>query len=127
MSNAEDIVVAVFKAVDTTDAAAGRAAFADAITDDCVWANSGFPTANGKEACLATWDAFNAGFGFTGFRVELIALAATEDKVVTERIDHLLNADGEVFNSLPLAGTIELRDGKICAWRDYFDPRPFLG
>jgi limonene-1,2-epoxide hydrolase len=46
--------------------------------------------------------------------------------VVTERVDHLLNPAGEVLASIPLAGTLVVRDAKIAVWRDYFDPRPFV-
>ena len=125
--SAQDLVLEFFKRLETTDYAQGRAAFAEMITEDCHWANTGFPTAAGKEACLATWDAFHQGFGFVGLRVETIAIAAANDTVVTERIDHLLNAAGETFLSIPLAGTLQVRDGKVCGWRDYFDPRPLLG
>ena len=39
--------------------------------------------------------------------------------LLTERIDtfHV----GEVVAPLPVMGTFEIRDGKISAWRDYFD------
>lgn len=127
MSNPEDVVFEFFKRIETGDFGQSRQAFEDALTDDCSWANTGFPTAEGKDACLATWDAFNKGFGITGIRVETLHWASRGNVVVTERIDHLLGADGGVIASAPLAGTLEVRDGKISAWRDYFDPRPFLG
>jgi limonene-1,2-epoxide hydrolase len=127
MSNAEQVVRDFFDRLAVTDFEKGRLAFGEMITDDCTWANTGFPTAAGKDACLATWDGFNQAFGFTGVRVETIAIAASGDTVVTERIDHLLNAAGEVLASIPLAGTLVVRDGQIAAWRDYFDPRPFVG
>ena len=39
--------------------------------------------------------------------------------MLTERID-TFTMDGKKA-PLPVMGTFELRDGKICAWRDYFD------
>jgi len=48
------------------------------------------------------------------------------DQVLTERIDHLDDESGNRIASLPVAGTLEVRGGKIVAWRDYFDPRPLL-
>lgn len=127
MSNAELVVADFFARLDVADFEKSRLAFAESITDDCVWQNSGFPTCEGKDACLGLYDGFNQNAGFVGLRVEMIAAAASGDTVVTERIDHLLNASGEVFASLPLAGVLVVRDGKIAAWRDYFDPRPLLG
>lgn len=126
MSNPEDVVFDFFKRIETSDFAQSKAAFEELLSEDCHWANSGFPTAEGKQACLALWDNFNAGFGITGIRVETTHWASSGGSVVTERIDHLLGADGAVIASAPLAGTLEVRNGKICAWRDYFDPRPFL-
>ncbi len=39
--------------------------------------------------------------------------------VLTERIDTF--TVGDVVAPLPVMGTFEVRDGKISAWRDYFD------
>ena len=59
MSNAEQVVRDFFGRLEVTDFEKGRLAFGEMITDDCSWANTGFPTAQGKDACLATWDGFN--------------------------------------------------------------------
>ena len=42
-----------------------------------------------------------------------------DNVVLTERIDtfHV----GDIVAPLPVMGTFEIRDGKISAWRDYFD------
>jgi limonene-1,2-epoxide hydrolase len=40
--------------------------------------------------------------------------------VMTERVDHFTNDDGTTV-SLPMMGVIEVHDGLIAAWRDYFD------
>jgi limonene-1,2-epoxide hydrolase len=126
MGNPEDVVFDLFKRIETSNHAESRQALDELLADDCVWANSGFPTAEGKAACLGLWDQFNSGFGITGIRVETTHWAARDNAVVTERIDHLMGADGGVIASAALAGTLEVRDGKVSAWRDYFDPRPFL-
>ena len=39
--------------------------------------------------------------------------------VLTERVDTF--TIGGAVAPLPVMGTFEIRDGKICAWRDYFD------
>jgi limonene-1,2-epoxide hydrolase len=127
VSNAEQVVKDFFGRLEVSDFDKSRLAFAESITDDCQWVNTGFPTCDGKEACLALWDGFNQSSGFAGLRVDIIAIGSTGDTVVTERIDHLIGPSGEVIASVPLAGTLVVRDGKIAAWRDYFDPRPFVG
>ena len=50
---------------------------------------------------------------------ELRMIGSTEDTVFTERVDVV-----EVFGrraTFRIAGIFEVRDGKIAAWREYFD------
>jgi limonene-1,2-epoxide hydrolase len=66
--------------------------------------------------------------GFTGMATkvdwELRNLAETADGVVlTERVDRFL-IKGK-WLELPVMGTFEVADGKITAWRDYFDMNQF--
>ena len=53
-----------------------------------------------------------------------------DDKVAfAERTEHFVpksGSDNEAFD-LPVSGVFELRDGKVAAWRDYFDRRAFKG
>ena len=87
------------------------------LADDVVYHNVGMEPAKGKEASLA------AIKGFLDMSESLVfdihRIAADGDTVLTERTDTF------VMNGLtaPVAvmGTFELRDGKIAAWRDYFD------
>ncbi|MEW6470744.1 MAG: limonene-1,2-epoxide hydrolase family protein [Actinomycetota bacterium] len=104
-----------------------RASFEEYLADDCVWENSGFPTCNGKQACLEFLDHFAGATGTDSFEFEIRSWAAAGNAVVTERIDHFRTADGTTWASLALGGVLEVGDdGKIVAWRDYFDPRPLL-
>ena len=50
---------------------------------------------------------------------EILESAQTGSSVLTERIDRFVFGDKKV--ALPVMGAFELRDGKIAAWRDYFD------
>jgi limonene-1,2-epoxide hydrolase len=51
-------------------------------------------------------------------------LAETRDGVIlTERTDRFLVRDKWI--ELPVMGSFEIRDGKISAWRDYFDMKQF--
>ena len=54
-----------------------------------------------------------------GMTIETTHLAVRDNIVLTERIDTFAVAGKMV--PLPVMGTFEIRDGKICAWRDYFD------
>ncbi len=45
--------------------------------------------------------------------------AATGDVVMNERVDRF-TASGKTIE-IPVMGVFELKDGKIIAWRDYFD------
>jgi limonene-1,2-epoxide hydrolase len=128
MSQAVSAVENFFTALETKSIEDCVAALGDHVTDDFVWENSGFPTCNGREAAQQFLLGFTQALPLTGIRVETLAIAAQGNKVVTERIDHLVDATGTALASLPLAGVLEVAaDGRISAWRDYFDPRPLLG
>jgi limonene-1,2-epoxide hydrolase len=94
------------------------------FAEDARWLNSGFPPAEGKAACRKLAESF-AG-PFPTIDVEILALAASGDHVLVERIDHANPADGGERHSIEVNGSFKLRDGQIVYWYDYFDPRPFL-
>ena len=89
----------------------------DAFTDDAVYHNMPMPPAAGK-------DAIKALLGFIlgpakSVKFDIKKIVAEGDIVLTERVDTFLMGDKTV--ALDVMGTFELRDGKIAAWRDYFD------
>jgi len=55
---------------------------------------------------------------------DVLHLAATGNIVHTERVDRFVIGGRKV--ALPVAGVFEVRDGKITAWRDYFDMQDFM-
>ncbi len=60
----------------------------------------------------------------TDAEFELLAIAAVGDKVLTERVDRFTIMGKKI--ALPVMGTFEVNaDGKITAWRDYFDMAQF--
>ncbi len=61
--------------------------------------------------------------GFTNMAVEFRNVAVAGDVVFTERVDWLVRADGTRLGPWPVVGVTEFRDGKISAWREYFDSR----
>lgn len=55
---------------------------------------------------------------------EILAMASSGNTVLTERIDRFTIGDKRI--ELPVMGTFEVGgDGKITAWRDYFDMNQF--
>lgn len=91
------------------------------FTDETVWENHGLITTSGQQEAIGFYDQFSAQTGMAGMRIEVLALAETGNKVLTERIDHILDAAGETLMTVPVMGTFEVAGDKITAWRDYFD------
>lgn len=54
---------------------------------------------------------------------ELRNVASDGDVVFAERVDRFRMGESTV--EIPVAGVFEIRDGKISAWRDYFDMTTF--
>ena len=103
--------------------------FADALRDyftaGTVWENVGMSKTTGPEEAMGVFAGFGSDSGMLTMRVDTLAIAATGDKVLTERVDHVLGADGKPVMSIPVMGAFEVKDGKITAWRDYFDTAAF--
>ena len=87
------------------------------FTDDVVYHNIPMDPAVGIDATIAFIDGFFAMCD--NMTIETLHLAVRDDVVLTERVDTF--RVGDVIAPLPLMGTFEVRDGKISAWRDYFD------
>ena len=75
----------------------------------------------GRDDIAATIASFTAGIESIEFRVRNIA--SDGPVVLTERVDIFKFPDKSI--ELPVMGTFEVRDGKIAAWRDYFDVHQF--
>ena len=61
--------------------------------------------------------------GIEGIEFRIINITADGPVVMTERVD-VFSLPGKSFE-LPVMGTFEVIDGKINAWRDYFDINQF--
>ena len=113
MSEARDAVLGLIDACNRID----MDAIIDAFTDDAVYHNIPMAAVKGKAAirgALATimgdseavqWDVLN--------------IADEGGVVLTERVDKF-RING-VWAEVPVMGVFEVSDGKIAAWRDYFD------
>ena len=89
---------------------------------DAVYHNIAVAPVAGVDAIRQTIAGFTAGVDKVAFRV--LHIAAAGEVVMTERVDVFDFPSGHV--ELPVSGTFELRDGKITAWRDYFDMNQFM-
>jgi len=98
---------------DAVDAAAIAAFF----TDDGIYHNMPLDPIVGPAGVQAFVESFTAGVQRMEFRIKNVV--ADGDVVLTERVDVFVYPHTTV--ELPVMGTFELRDGKIAAWRDYFD------
>ena len=87
------------------------------ITDDVVYHNIPFKPVSGKEAVVKDFQTILDQYA--PVRFDILRSAAEGNVVFNERVDHL-TIKGSPF-SLPVVGVFEVRDGKIAAWRDYFD------
>lgn len=100
-------------------------AFRDYFTEATVWENVGWVTTTGAEEAVALNRGYEEALGMKSIRVDMLAIAEVGDKVLTERIDHICDADGVAMISPKVMGIFELDGAKIVAWRDYFDTRTY--
>ncbi len=92
------------------------------FADDATYHNIPMEPVNGTDAIRATIAGFTTGVESVEFRVDHIAAAGPV--VLTERVDIFVMPSKRI--ELPVMGTFEVRDGKITAWRDYFDLNMFM-
>lgn len=96
-----------------------REDFVALFTDDAVYRNIPFPGdvigGEGVADVLLPIAGKLAGIEATVLRVGELG-----DTVFAERVEVFRRTTGEVYE-LPVVGVFEFRDGRISAWRDYFD------
>ena len=94
----------------------------DFFTPDAVYHNMPIAPVRGREAIESTLRQFVDPDGAAEF--ELRALARSGNTVLTERVDRFVLRGKKV--ELPVMGAFEVTpEGKISAWRDYFDLSQF--
>ena len=111
--NAERVVRDLCSALEKHDAEA----FRPLLTDDVFYHNIPMEPAVGIEAAITFLAGFFAMFESTA--ITIVNLAVHGDVVLNERVDTFTLGDKTA--PLPVMGAFEVRDGRICAWRDYFD------
>lgn len=94
----------------------------DFFTGDAIYHNIPLDPVVGPALIKATIEGFTGGVESIEFRID--AIAADGANVLTERLDIFRFATGTI--ELPVMGAFEVVEGKIAAWRDYFDMNQFL-
>jgi len=87
------------------------------FTEDAIYHNMPMSAVQGTTAVRGVLDMFLKPAQSVEFA--MLNIASAGDTVFTERLDAFVIGDRRV--ELPIAGVFDLRDGKIAAWRDYFD------
>jgi limonene-1,2-epoxide hydrolase len=99
----------------------------DYFTPDTVYENIGMSRTRGVDEAIDFLSSFGSDASQLAMRADTLTMAEAGDKVLTERIDHILGTDGEPAASFAVMGIFEVAGGKIVAWRDYFDTAAFGG
>ena len=89
--------------------------------DDTVWENQGLLTTTDKAEALGFYHEFSKATGMTAMKIDMLAIGENGNKVLTERIDRIIDGNGAEVMTVKCMGIFEIEDGKIAAWRDYFD------
>ena len=91
------------------------------FAEDGIYHNVPMQPVAGREAITHLIAGFTGSM--SGTEWEIVTIGASGDLVYAERIDHW--TIGERRFALPCLGVFEMRDGRIRAWRDYFDMATF--
>jgi limonene-1,2-epoxide hydrolase len=92
------------------------------FTPDAVYHNVPIDPAVGHDAIRNMLDLFVPASSEIVF--EIVHIAASDNVVLTERVDRFQMGERRV--ELPVMGVFEIREGKIAAWRDYFDMQAWI-
>jgi len=104
-------------------------AFRDYLAPDCVWENAGLPATHGPQDAIDTIlrPARDSKIGMVAMLVDIVNIGEANGVVYSERIDHIIRADGSTVMSVPVVGVTEFTDdNKISRWAEYADPTPFV-
>jgi len=92
------------------------------FTEDAIYHNIPTDPAQGHDAIRAVMMLFVPMSKEISFEIK--HLAEEGNVVLTERVDTFVMEGGTI--SLPVMGAFEVQNGKIKAWRDYFDMQQFM-
>lgn len=113
-------LVSEFCAAFTEDG--GRPAIRRWFSQKTVWDNVGIASTTGIDEAIGFIDELEKSAGIATVRIEMLAIAADGNRVLTERLDIFERADGSEIGRTALMGIYELDGEHIAAWRDYAHP-----
>ncbi|GEM30278.1 limonene-1,2-epoxide hydrolase [Nocardia neocaledoniensis NBRC 108232] len=93
---------------------------AEYFTDDAIYHNIPMSAVTGRSAIRDFLAGFIGAFG--GIEFHIRHQVAEGNLVFNERVDTFRLAEQTI--ELPVTGVFEIADGRIRAWRDYFDMAP---
>ena len=91
------------------------------FTPETVWVNEGVSRTAGIEEAIAFLERPDRSPAIAAVHFDMLAIAADGNRVLTERLDRFVDADGKEIAAVKVMGIFEVDDGHIVAWRDYFD------
>ena len=113
MSEARDSVLRLIDACNRID----MDAIIDCFTDDAVYHNIPMAAVQGKGAIRETLATIMGDS--EAVQWDMLNIADEGGVVLTERVDKF-RING-VWAEIPVMGVFEVSNGKVAAWRDYFD------
>lgn len=94
------------------------------FNETTVWENVGVAKTVGPKEAENFARAFPVKFHH--MRIEDLVLSGVGNRVYAERLDHFCENDGSVIVTVRALAVLEIEDGKIARWRDYFDTAGFI-
>ncbi len=123
MTKTPDQIVTEFLGAWAASVETLRGSFDDYLADDVVYENVDLTHTVTRSDALKLIDNFLPGLDH--ITIDMLAIAVSGNKVLTERIDYLRDKDNTVLSKIRVMGIFEVVGDRITHWRDYFDMRPF--
>lgn len=99
----------------------GRVAIRQWFTPETIWVNEGIAVTTGIDEAIAMIEGLEKASSIVTVRFDMLAIAASGNSVLTERLDRFIRADGSEIGAAKVMGILEVDGDHIVAWRDYFD------
>jgi len=94
------------------------------LDENVTWESVGLPAHHGRQACIDYLDTLKATTGMEYCTIKILHIAVVGNVVLSERVDTMYDAAGTEIREFRLMGAIEISDGHIVRYTDYFDTAP---
>ncbi len=99
----------------------GKVAVRRWFTPTTIWINEGVSKTTGIDEAIAFLERPGRSPEIAAVHFDMLAIAANGNKVLTERLDRFVRADGSKIAAIRLMGIFEVEGEHIVEWRDYAD------